>query len=234
MGALVRTSQLITARLHLASVLDQISGAVAPLIGSTGCGIGLLDVAGTNLVHAAAHGFKTDAWRALSMPVGEGISGRCAASGQAIRVSDIRTDPRSARRDIDEQEGIRAMLCVPLKVGGATIGVISAFSVHPGVFTAHHQRLLEAFAEQAGIAIHNARLFEQSERRGRETRALLQAGRAVTASLDIARTVQVIMHQARSVLGVDSCSITRVEPVTGELVTLASLDLPESMVSQIR
>ena len=185
-------------------------------------------------MHAAAHGFKTDAWRALSMPVGEGISGRCAASGVAIRVSDIRTDPRSARRDIDEQEGIRAMLCVPLKVGGETIGVISAFSTHPGVFTAHHQHLLEAFGEQAGIAIHNAQLFEQSERRARETRALLEAGRAVTASLDVARTVQVIMQQARSVLGVESCSIARVEAESDALVTLASLDLPESLTQQIR
>ena len=234
LAALVRTSQLITARLHRASVLDQISRAVSILIGSTGCGIGLLDERRENLVHAAAHGFKTDAWRALSMPVGEGISGRCAASGVAIRVNDIRTDPRSARRDIDEQEGIRAMLCVPLRGAGQTIGVISAFSTRPGVFTTHHQHLLEAFGEQAGIAIHNAQLFEQSERRARETRALLEAGRAVTASLDVARTVQVIMQQARSVLAAESCSIARVLPGTDELVTVASLDLPESLAQQIR
>jgi signal transduction histidine kinase/putative methionine-R-sulfoxide reductase with GAF domain len=234
LAALVRTSQLITARLHLASVLDQISRAVSILIGSTGCGIGLIDARRENLVHAAAHGFKTDAWRALSMPVGEGISGRCAATGVAIRVGDIRTDARSARRDIDEQEGIRAMLCVPLKVAGETIGVISAFSSRPGVFTGHHQHVLEAFGEQAGIAIHNAQLFEQSERRARETRALLEAGRAVTASLDVARTVQVIMQQARSVLDVASCSIARVRPGTDELVTVASLDLPAGMAQQIR
>jgi signal transduction histidine kinase len=234
LAALYRTSQLIAARLDLASVLDEISRAVSVLIGSTGCGIGLLDEGRENLVHAAAHGFRTDAWRALSMPVGEGIIGRCAASGVAIRVSDIRADPRSARRDLDEQEGIRTMLCVPLKDARGTIGVISAFSTRPGVFTAHHQRVLEAFGEQAGIAIHNAQLFERSERRARETRALLEAGRAVTASLDIGRTVQVIMQQARGVLGVESCSIMRIDPAKDELVTLASLDLPESMASQIR
>ncbi len=234
LAALVRTGQLITGRLHLASALDQISRAVSLLIGSTGCGIGLLDERRENLVHAAAHGFKTDVWRALSMPVGDGIIGRCAATGVAIRVSDIRTDPRSARRDVDEQEGIRAMLCVPLKDAGQAIGVISAFSTRAGAFTTHHQHLLEAFGEQAGIAIHNAQLFEQSERRARETRALLEAGRAVTASLDVARTVQVIMQQARTVLGVESCSIARIEPGSDELVTLASLDLPVSMAQQIR
>ncbi|MGH7333639.1 MAG: GAF domain-containing protein [Candidatus Rokuibacteriota bacterium] len=234
LAALYRTSQLIAARLDLPSVLDEISRAVSVLIGSTGCGIGLLDESRQNLVHAAAHGFRTDAWRALSMPVGEGIIGRCVESGVAIRVSDIRADPRSARRDVDEQEGIRAMLCVPLKDARETIGVISAFSTRSGVFTAHHQRVLAAFGEQAGIAIHNAQLFERSERRARETRALLEAGRSVTASLDIGRTVQVIMQQARGVLGVESCSIMRIDPSSEDLVTLASLDLPENMATQIR
>ena len=163
--ALYSTSRLITARLELAAVLEAISRSVTELIGSTGCGIGLLDEERRNLVHAAAHGFRTDAWRALSMPVGEGLIGRCAESGRPIRVDDIRLDPRSARRDVDEQEGIRSMLCVPLEVGGTLIGVISAFSTRASVFTAHHQELLEAFADQAAIALEHARLYAQLEAR---------------------------------------------------------------------
>jgi GAF domain-containing protein/nitrogen-specific signal transduction histidine kinase len=234
LAALYRTSRLITARLEPAAVLETISRSVTALIGSTGCGIGLLDEERRHLVHAAAHGFKTDAWRALSMPLGEGLIGRCAESGLAIRVDDIRLDPRSARRDVDEQEGIRSMLCVPLKVGGGLIGVLSAFSTRPSVFTAHHQELLEAFADQAGIAIHNAQLFAQSERRARETRALVEAGRAVTASLDVERTIRVILDEARTVLGVESCGLMTFDAATGDLVSAASLDLPPEMVTQIR
>ena len=88
------------------------------------------------VVHAAAHGFKSDEWRALALPVGEGIIGRCAETGTAIRVDDVRADPRSARRDVDEREGIRSMLCVPLRVAGALLGVISAFSTRPAAFSA--------------------------------------------------------------------------------------------------
>jgi signal transduction histidine kinase len=234
LAALYRTSRLITARLELAAVLETISRSVTALIGSTGCGIGLLDDEGRHLVHAAAHGFKTDAWRVLSMPFGEGLIGRCAQSGVPIRVDDIRVDPRSARRDVDELEGIRSMLCVPLKVGGSLIGVLSAFSTRTAAFTAHHQDLLEAFADQAGIAIHNAQLFAQSERRARETRALVEAGRAVTASLDVDRTIQVILDEARIVLGVESCGLMTLDPATGDLVSAASLDLPPEMVTQIR
>ena len=234
LAALYRTSRLITARLELPAVLETISRSVTALIGSSGCGIGLLDEDGGSLVHAAAHGFRTDAWRALSMPLGEGLIGRCAESGLPIRVDDIRLDPRSARRDVDEQEGIRAMLCVPLKVGERLIGVLSAFSTRASVFTAHHQDLLEAFADQAAIAIHNAQLFAESERRARETRALVEAGRAVTASLDVERTIRVILQEARTVLGVESCGLMTLDPATDELVSAASLDLPPEMVTQIR
>src|SRR2546425_489200 len=172
LGAVYATSQLISARLEMPWVLDRISQAVSELIGSSGCGIGLLDPEGAHIGHVAAHGVGREAWRTLSIPIGEGIMGRAAQSGTAIRVDDVRTDPRSARRDVDEREGIRSMLCVPLKDAGEVIGVISAFATRPGAFTAHHQRVLEAFGEQAGIAIHNARLFEESVRRARERRAV--------------------------------------------------------------
>ena len=234
LAALYRTSRLISARLELPAVLEEISRAVTALTGGTGCGIGLLDAAGRRLEHVAAHGFESDEWRRLSLPVGEGIIGTCARDGVAIRVDDVRVDPRSARRDIDELEGLRSLLCVPLRAAGALIGVISAISTEPGAFTAHHQGILEAFAEQAGIAIHNARLFEERARRARETRALLEAGRAVTASLDVQQTIRVIMEEARSVLGVESCGLFTVEPESGDLVGVASLDLPPEMATRIR
>jgi two-component system, NtrC family, sensor kinase len=234
LAALYGTSQLITARLDVASVLERISRSVTALIGSTGCGIGLLDTARGVLVHAAAHGYRSEEWRALAMPVGEGLMGRCAETGQAVLVDDVRRDPRSARRDVDERESIRSMLCVPLRIAGSLLGVISAFSTRPAAFSSHHQRVLEAFAEQAGIAIQNAQLFEESVRRARETRALFEAGRAVTASLDLGRTISVIMEQARAVLGVESCGIMTLDPDTRVLSSIASLDLPNDMVSQVQ
>jgi signal transduction histidine kinase/putative methionine-R-sulfoxide reductase with GAF domain len=234
LAALYATSRLITSQLELAAVLEAISRAVTTLIGSTGCAIGLLDEQHRRVVHVAAQGVRSEAWSGLSVAVGEGIIGGCAEGGHAIRVDDVRGDPRSARRDVDEQEGIASMLCVPLAVKGTLIGVISAVSPEAAAFTARHQQILEAFAEQAGIAIHNARLFEESLRRARETRALLEAGRAVTASLDVEETIRVIMEEARSVLGVESCGIMRVDPVSGDLVSVASLDLPTTMVARIR
>ena len=234
LAAVYATSQLITARLDVASVLERISHAVSGLIGATGCGIGLLNAERTEVVHAAAHGFRSEAWRALAIQVGEGIIGQCAGSGQPFLVDDILTDPRSVQREVDEQEGIRSMLCVPLNVGGVTTGVISAIAQRPHAFTLDDQRILELFAEQAGIALHNAQLFEESVRHARETRGLFEAGRSVTASLDVTQTMRVIMEQAKTVLHAESCGIMSVDPETRDLVSVASLDLPPEMVGRIR
>src|SRR5262249_51579067 len=148
-----------------------------------------------------------------------------AASARAIRSDDLTRDPRSARRDVDEKEGIRSMLAVPLRVAGEVIGVISTFSTTPAFFTAGHERLLERFADQAGIAIQNARLYEESQRRTRQTEALYEAGRAVNQSLEVGETIRVILTQAREVLGVQSCGLFTLDPATGELALAASLDL---------
>jgi two-component system NtrC family sensor kinase len=234
LAALNETAQLITARLDVRAVLDAISRSVTGLIGSTGCGIGLFNAERTAIAHVAAHGFRTRAWSALEIPVGEGIIGRAAAEGMPIRVADIRLDPRSALRDVDEEEGIRSLLVVPLRVGGDAIGVLSAFSRTPGFFSAGDQTLLEAFADQAGIAIQNARLFEESQRRARQTQALLEAGRAVSRSLEVGETIRVILEQAREVLGVQSCGVFTLDPSTGELYPAASLDLDPASASRIR
>ena len=100
-----------------------------------------------------------------------------------------------------------------MRVGGELIGVISAFSTGIGFFRRRHQTLLEGFADQAGIAIHNARLFEESQRRGRERQALLEAGHAVNQSLDVGETIRLILEQAREVKAAARASASLDQPV---------------------
>ena len=119
------------------------------------------------------------------------------------------------------------------KTTGLPVGMFSAFSTTPGFFTARHQTLLESFADQAGIAIQNARFFEESQRRARETQALYEAGRAVNQSLEVGETIRLILNQAREVLGVQSCGLFSLDAATGELALVASLDL-EPATARIR
>ena len=226
-GRALRTSQLITARLDVASVLDRISRSVTALIGAHRLRDRAPRRGRDRLVHAAAHGFQSDEWRALSMPVGEGIIGRCAESGVAIRVDDVRADPRSARRDVDEREGIRVD-AVRAAAGGRRahrrdLGVLRrgrrpSRRTTSGCWRPSPSRR----ASPSRTRGCSRRASAAPARRARSSRP----GRAVTASLDVARTIRVIMEQARGVLGVDSCGVMTLDPVTGELTLVASLDLP--------
>src|SRR5437867_3173156 len=96
---------------------------------------------------------------------------------------------------------------------------------------------LEAIAEIArplAASIERRRFSDESRRRARETKALLEAGRAVTASLDVGRTIRVILEEARAVLGVDSCSVSTIDPLTNDLILVASLDIAPEMTSTVR
>src|SRR5262249_58192925 len=85
------------------------------------------------------------------------------------------------------------------------------------------------------IAIQNAGLVEESQRRARETQALYEAGRAVNQSLEVGETIRLILNQAREVLGVQSCGLFTLDPGKAELTSAASLDLePASGLIRIR
>ncbi|MBI4609890.1 MAG: GAF domain-containing protein [Candidatus Rokubacteria bacterium] len=94
--------------------------------------------------------------------------------------------------------------------------------------------MLKVLGDKAAIAVQNERLLEQSMRRARETQALLEAGRAVSRSLEVKETIRVILEQAREVLGAASCSLMTLDPETEELRSGASLDLPDEIVQRIR
>ncbi len=91
--------------------------------------------------------------------LGEGISGWVALHGEAVRIGDVKTDPRYREAD----PATRSELCVPLKLGGRTIGSINVESEQPDAFSGHDELLLTTLANQAAIAIENARLFHALE-----------------------------------------------------------------------
>ncbi|MEO6970557.1 MAG: PAS domain S-box protein, partial [Chthoniobacterales bacterium] len=90
---------------------------------------------------------------------GEGISGWVALHGEPIRTADVKREPRY----IEADPAIQSELCVPLKVGGRTIGSLNVESDLRDAFSEHDEQLLTTLANQAAIAIENARLFHKLE-----------------------------------------------------------------------
>lgn len=99
---------------------------------------------------------------------GSGVTNWVTKHGKTLRLGDVRSDPRY----LDADETIRSELAVPLKVAGRTIGVINVESERLDAFSEADENLLTTLANQAAIAIENARLFTSVRTQREELRSL--------------------------------------------------------------
>lgn len=124
----------------------------------------LLDPATRDLVFHVALGEKGGELKEkFRVKRGEGIAGTVAESGKSLIVNDVSKDPRFAKR-FDASTGFvtKSILCVPMCAREKLIGVLQAINHLDGAdFTQEECDLFEVFADQAAIAIENARLHTE-------------------------------------------------------------------------
>ena len=123
----------------------------------------LVDEERQELRFQIAVGEGADRLKDLRLPVGEGVAGSVAATGEPLLVPDVRADPRFAAR-FDDASGIvtGSLLAVPLRSKGRVLGVVELVNPRGGhPFDPSDQRTLEALADYAAIAIDNARAYER-------------------------------------------------------------------------
>lgn len=101
-----------------------------------------------------------------ALPVGQGLIGRVAATGQRMHLADVRESPYllPAARAVVEQEDVRGFVCVPVRSHGRILGTLSLGRRMPQPFSATEIELVEAVADQIGLALENARLYSETRR----------------------------------------------------------------------
>jgi len=95
-----------------------------------------------------------------------GMAGWVLRNRQAVLIGDTSQDERWLHRPDDDlnRSGPKSAICVPIQIAGDRIvGILTIVHPEPGFFRQEHLELLQAIADQAGIAIHNARLYRSLE-----------------------------------------------------------------------
>ena len=141
-------------------------------------------------------------------PLEGSAAGRVMSEGRSARFADVDGIPdTSAVKPAARGMGIRNLLFVPMKAFGETVGVLNAVD-REDPFTDEHVRLLEALADSAALAVHNARIHAAERRRADESRALLAAAEALTSTLDPGEVMERIARVAADLTRADGAAIT--------------------------
>jgi GAF domain-containing protein len=114
------------------------------------------------------------------------VVGRAAMSREVVQIEDAWTDPLYEQKAAVKISGGRSMIGVPLMREGEPIGVIGLARTRVDSFTQREIELVTTFADQAVIAIENARLFEAEQQR---TRELTESLEQQTATSEILRVI---------------------------------------------
>ena len=109
---------------------------------------------------------------------------------------------------------IRSELHVAVKHGEYLLGVLSVFSKKKQAFSLHAERLMLLFANQAAVAINNARLFTETRQRLEELRSIRSIDQAISTRTNIHKILNLILEEVTNRLGVDAADILTLDSDT--------------------
>jgi GAF domain-containing protein len=162
LSTLAEASKAITSPLYLEEILRLIVEMATGMLDARLCSLMLLDEQTGELILTASHRAGERYHGRPSLRAGEGIIGLVAQTGQPIAVADVLEDPRFIHKEMAREEGLRALLAVPLVVRDRVIGVFNCYKDRPHHFSKDEISLLSTLANQTALAIENSSLIVRS------------------------------------------------------------------------
>ena len=212
----------LSGALRVAETLDQMLPILAnetlAMIDAAAVTIWIHDSARNELCQVAASGFPN---LNLRLKPGEGIAGQVFLAGQPHISREFKVDPRtheSARAQVPPN---LAGAALPIRTTRETVGVLFVSVLLPRELSSEQVQLLATVAEIAGIAIHRMQLHGLTERRLRRLTALQTVNLAISTSLDLRVTLNILLDQVITQLQADAADILLFNPNTQQLESAA-------------
>ena len=199
----------ITSLLTLDELLDETVRLVNEALGYYIVAIGLVE--GDHLVVKVGAGprWSDPEFQPPRIPVGEGISGWVAQTGQPLLVPDVSKEPRYLL--LADSTETRSELAVPLKTKEEPIGVLDVQSDQLNAFDETDLLVLQSLANLTAIAIEEARLFDAEQRRAEQFRVISEVGTRITSILTVDELLHEIVRLVKETLGYYHTAIGLVE-----------------------
>ena len=218
-------SRRLSSSLDLDKVLSDILALTIPSVGATSGSIIVLDESGQARRHTLVREeLATPMTEQVAAQVlEEGLAGWVVQRKKGAIVSDTRDDERWLALT-DEHQATRSAVAVPLLRQERVVGVLTLVHPEPDRFDEKHLDLLSSIANQASIAVENARLYDDSQRRLHELSVLYEVSQAAS-SLRLDDTLRLIAEKTARALRAGRCALFLLDEKQGDLV-LRAVDNP--------
>src|SRR5262249_13703149 len=225
-------------------VLDTVAETAARLCGADLGTIAIREGEVYRYVASSTSAAEPEYWAILRqrtmVPGRESMAALAALEGRVVHVEDIRADPDHARPEA-VAAGYRTGLGVPLLREGAGLGTINLARKRVQPFTERQIELVRTFADQAVIAIENARLLSELQARTdeltrsvRELQALEEVLRAVNSSLDLDTVLATIISRAAQLSQAEEGTIYEFDETEEVFVPKSAFGMSAERVTSLR
>lgn len=215
MAVLYETSLAINAQLDLPGLLQAIVEHAASLLDAMISGLFLVLPDGENLELVAGYNMPQE-YYGKRLRKGEGLSGRVLETGEPMMVADH--SHWEGRTQAFENAPFHRVLGVPIKYHGKVIGVVTITDTERvGLFRPGEVRLVGLLAEQAAVAIENARLLEAANQRANQLDLLNRIGLAITSGLEMGQVARTILEQVQHLIKIDAFFLALYDEADGQI-----------------
>jgi len=159
---LVDVARIVSSKLNLKDLLETVMECASRVVRAEASSLLLVDDKTHELYFDIALGGKGDEIKTIRLKMGEGLAGWVAENKKPAVVNDVSKDTRWTQKADDKTSfKTRAIMALPLMAKGRVVGVIEAINrMDNQPFSEDDQKIFEAFASQAAVAIENAQLFQ--------------------------------------------------------------------------
>lgn len=239
MAILNSVSTALSASLDLEQVVRVIVASVSPVVGCDKAAFFLLDNDGAYLQLIGSKDLgQAYLEHARRIAVGPAERGVVAYTRTPLLVPDVYASPDLADlRPIADAEGFRALAEVPLMARSEVVGTLAVYYVQVHPFTQVELDLLITFANQAAVAVANARLYARTDqalaRRVEEITVMEEIGRELLVTLNVERIIDRMLEQATEVTGAEYGVIVLFDAVLEEARLLAYRGYPPQLMAPL-
>ncbi len=223
---LMNVSREVATALDLRTVLQRLLYAALQYVGGERGSIVVMDDLGKPVDATIVFGtqFHDHTTQQLRDTVERGLAGWVVQNRKSTLVADTSKDTRWLRRTDDsaDKSGAKSAICVPLLARDRLVGVLTLVHSIPNSFNEEHLVLMQAIADQASVAVLNARLYTESQRTARVMSALAEAAAAINTSLEISDVWRRILNQTMQALQVETVALALIDHDSNDLIFQAA------------